>query len=122
MAVLVCGGAGYIGSHVVNELLKQNIETVIIDSLEYGHKDAIKDCKNFYHGNIGDSDLLDKIFKSHDIDSVMHLCAYIEVGESVQNPAKYYHNNVSNSINLLNAMLKANVKNFIFSNNKTNQK
>ncbi|ASJ21192.1 UDP-glucose 4-epimerase GalE [Brachyspira hampsonii] len=115
MAVLVCGGAGYIGSHVVNELLKQNIETVIIDSLEYGHKDAIKDCKNFYHGNIGDSDLLDKIFKSHDIDSVMHLCAYIEVGESVQNPAKYYYNNVSNSINLLNAMLKAKVKNFIFS-------
>ena len=68
MAVLVCGGAGYIGSHVVNELLKQNIETVVIDSLEYGHKDAIKDCKNFYHGNIGDSELLDKIFKSHNID------------------------------------------------------
>ena len=115
MAVLVCGGAGYIGSHVVCELLKQNIETVIIDSLEYGHKEAIKECKNFYQGNIGDSDLLDKIFKSHNIDSVMHLCAYIEVGESVQNPAKYYQNNVSNSINLLNAMLKAKVKNFIFS-------
>ena len=55
MAVLVCGGAGYIGSHVVRELLKQNIETVVIDSLEYGHKEAIKDCKNFYQGNIGDS-------------------------------------------------------------------
>lgn len=115
MAVLICGGAGYIGSHVFNELLNQNIEAVIIDSLEYGHKEAIKECKNFYKGNIGDSDLLNDIFKKHDIDSVMHLCAYIEVGESVQNPAKYYLNNLCNSINLINSMLKAKVKNFIFS-------
>lgn len=115
MAVLICGGAGYIGSHVFNELLNQNIEAVIIDSLEYGHKEAIKECKNFYKGNIGDSDLLNDIFKKHNIDSVMHLCAYIEVGESVQNPAKYYLNNLCNSINLINSMLKAKVKNFIFS-------
>ena len=115
MAVLICGGAGYIGSHVFNELLNQNIEAVIIDSLEYGHKEAIKECKNFYKGNIGDSDLLNDIFKKHNIDSVMHLCAYIEVGESVKNPAKYYLNNLCNSINLINSMLKAKVKNFIFS-------
>ena len=115
MSVLVCGGAGYIGSHLVYELLKQNIETVVIDSLEYGHKASIKECKNFYIGNIGDTTLLDKIFKKYNIDSVMHLCAYIEVGESVKNPAKYYYNNLCNSINLLNAMLKAKVKNFIFS-------
>lgn len=115
MAVLICGGAGYIGSHVFNELLSQNIETVIIDSLEYGHKEAVKECKNFYLGNIGDADLLKEIFKKHNIDSVMHLCAYIEVGESVQNPAKYYINNLSNSITLLNEMIKANIKNFIFS-------
>ena len=115
MSVLVCGGAGYIGSHVVNELIAQNIDFVVLDSLEYGHRDAIKGCKNFYEGNIGDSALLDKIFTTHNIDTVMHLCAYIEVGESVINPAKYYENNVSNSITLLNAMIRNNVSNFVFS-------
>lgn len=115
MAVLVCGGAGYIGSHVVRELLESKIETVVIDSLECGHIESIKDCKNFYKGNIGDKELLSQIFSKHNIDSVMHLCAYIEVGESVKDPAKYYFNNVSNSITLLNSMIKANIKNFIFS-------
>lgn len=115
MAVLVCGGAGYIGSHVVYELISQNIDFVVIDSLEYGHKAAIKGCDKFYQGNIGDSVLLDKIFTTHNIDTVMHLCAYIEVGESVINPAKYYENNISNSITLLNSMIKNNVNNFVFS-------
>lgn len=115
MAVLVCGGAGYIGSHIVHELLESNIDTVVIDSLEYGHIESIKECKHFYQGNIGNKELLSNIFLKHDIDSVMHLCAYIEVGESVKDPAKYYYNNVSNSISLLKAMLKANIKNFIFS-------
>lgn len=114
-SVLVCGGAGYIGSHVVSELINQGIDTVVIDSLEYGHRGAISNCKHFYEGNIGDSELLDKIFKNHNINTVMHLCAYIEVGESVVNPAKYYHNNVSNSISLIDSMLRNNVSNFVFS-------
>lgn len=117
MSILVCGGAGYIGSHVVRELNKKNIETVVIDSLEYGHREALKniDDKHFYKGNIGDAELLKKIFHAYNIETVMHLCAYIEVGESVLNPAKYYKNNVSNSITLLEEMLKAKIKNFIFS-------
>lgn len=117
MSILVCGGAGYIGSHVVRELKKKNMETVVVDSLEYGHIESIEsvDDKHFYKGNIGDAKLLKKIFSNHDIETVMHLCAYIEVGESVINPEKYYKNNVYNSITLLEEMRKARVKNFIFS-------
>lgn len=114
MAVLVCGGAGYIGSHVVLSLKEANIDTVVIDSLEYGHRESI-DIADFYQGNIGDKELLKKIFTKHNIDTVMHLCAYIEVGESVLKPSKYYNNNVVNSIALIDTMNECGVKNFIFS-------
>lgn len=114
MAILVAGGAGYIGSHTVAELLAAGKEVVVIDSLEYGHKDAVL-CDKFYEGNVEDKTLLAKIFQENDIEAVMHFCAYIEVGESVTNPRKYYRNNVVASITLLEAMLDAGVTNFVFS-------
>lgn len=115
MSVLVCGGAGYIGSHVCEELKKYNIDTVVIDSLDSGYIASIPYIENFYHGSIGDKELLKKIFTNHKIDTVFHLCAYIEVGESVQNPSKYYNNNLVNSIVLLDSMIENGVKNFVFS-------
>ena len=114
MSIAICGGAGYIGSHVVQKLIEENRDIVVIDNLEYGHKSAIA-TPNFYQGNIGDKDFLKTVFKKHNVDTVVHLCAYIEVGESVLHPDKYYINNVVNAINLLNVMKEMDIKNFIFS-------
>ncbi|MBI4979054.1 MAG: UDP-glucose 4-epimerase GalE [Spirochaetes bacterium] len=114
MAILVAGGAGYIGSHTVQELIDAGKEVVIVDSLEYGHQGAVL-AKKFYKGNIGDKEFLKKVFRENDIEAVMHFCAYIEVGESVTNPRKYYNNNIVAGIALLDTMLEANVKRFVFS-------
>ncbi len=114
MSVLVCGGAGYIGSHVVSELKELKYDIVVIDNLEYGHRESIN-VDHFYEGDIGDKNLLDKVFSNHKIDTVFHLCAYIEVGESVSNPSKYYNNNLSKPLTLLDSMVKHNVPNFVFS-------
>ncbi len=118
MSIAICGGAGYIGSHVVQKFLEEGREIIVVDNLEYGHKKAIAkvvDDGNFYEGNIGDADFLRKVFKDRNVDTVVHLCAYIEVGESVVKPDKYYTNNLINSINLLNVMKELGIKNFIFS-------
>lgn len=115
MAILVCGGAGYIGSHAVLELIKKEEEVIIIDNLQTGHKDAVIDGATFYQGDIRNEDFLVSIFEKENIDAVMHFAADSLVGESMQNPLKYYDNNVSGAISLLKVMQKRNVKNIIFS-------
>jgi UDP-glucose 4-epimerase len=112
--ILVVGGAGYIGSHMVGLLGELGVNVVVLDNLSSGHKDAVLHGQ-FVHGDIADRMLLDKVFSSHRFDAVMHFASFIQVGESVQDPAKYYQNNVVNTLNLLNAMCAHGVDKFIFS-------
>lgn len=112
--ILIVGGAGYIGSHMVWLLGQKGINVITLDNLSSGHRDAVLHGE-FIHGDIADRLLLDKIFKKHSIDAVMHFASFIQVGESVQDPAKYYQNNVANTLNLLNAMCAHGVNKFIFS-------
>lgn len=112
--ILVVGGAGYIGSHLVKELVKKE-EVVVLDNLATGHKEAVDSRAVFVKGDLGNVEDLESIFSKYPIKAVMHFAAYSLVGESVQDPYKYYENNVANTLTLLNVMLKYNVKNFIFS-------
>ncbi len=114
MKVLVVGGAGYIGSHMVKQLALAGNSVITLDNLSYGYRDAVK-YGEFIEGDLGDNSLLDSIFQSGDIDAVMHFAGFIQVGESVIKPSMYYHNNVVNTHTLLDAMLRHHVKNFIFS-------
>ena len=114
MKILVVGGAGYIGSHMVKQLVLANHEVVTLDNLSCGYKDAVK-YGELVIGDLGDANVLDQLFDKHKFDAVMHFAAFIEVGESVINPAKYYRNNVSNTQVLLDAMVKHDIKHFIFS-------
>lgn len=114
MTVLVVGGAGYIGSHMVRTLKKNNIETVVFDNLEKGHIEAVKDTP-FHKGDLRNKDEVESVFQNHRITAVMHFSAYSLVGESMEKPEIYYENNVFGTLNLLNAMHKADVKHFIFS-------
>ena len=114
MKILVVGGAGYIGSHMVKQLAQSNHEVITLDNLSCGYKDAVK-YGELVIGDLGDKNTLDKLFRSHKFDAVMHFAAFIEVGESVINPAKYYHNNVSNTHVLLDAMVRHDIEHFIFS-------
>jgi len=114
MKILVVGGAGYIGSHMVKQLVKAGNEVITLDNLSYGYRDAVK-YGEFIEGDLGDDTVLDAIFKPGDIDAVMHFAGFIQVGESVIKPSMYYHNNVVNTHVLLDAMLRHEVKNFIFS-------
>lgn len=114
MDILVVGGAGYIGSHMVKMLLDAGHRAVILDNLSGGYRDAVPNGE-FVPGDIADGLLLDKLFAEHCFDGVMHFASFIQVGESVKLPGKYYENNLSNTVNLLNAMVKHGVKHFIFS-------
>jgi len=114
MKILVVGGAGYIGSHMVKQLTLSNHEVITLDNLSCGYKDAVK-YGELVVGDLGDRVLLDQLFSEHLFDAVMHFAAFIEVGESVINPGKYYHNNVCNTQVLLDAMVRHDVKHFIFS-------
>lgn len=114
MAILVAGGAGYIGSHTVAELLDKNEDVIILDSLEKGHKQAVLGGK-LVVGDLRDKVFLTSVFKEHEIEAVIHFAAYIEAGESVSNPSKYYNNNVVSSLNLIDAMQEAGVKKIVFS-------
>ena len=114
MKILVVGGAGYIGSHMVKQLTTAGNDVITLDNLSYGYRDAVK-YGEFVEGDLGDDTVLDAIFKTGDIDAVMHFAGFIQVGESVIKPAMYYHNNVVNTFTLLDAMLRFDVKNFIFS-------
>lgn len=112
--VLVVGGAGYIGSHMVWLLGQKGVDVVTLDNLSTGFRDAVLHGR-FVHGDIADRLVLDKVFSEHKFDAVMHFASFIQVGESAQDPAKYYHNNAVNTLNLLNAMRAHSVDKFIFS-------
>lgn len=112
--ILVAGGAGYIGSHMCKCLSAAGYEPIVLDSLIHGHWQAVQ-WGPLVQGSIENQDLLAKLFSDHEIAAVMHFAAYIFVGESVADPGKYYQNNVSATLNLLHAMLKADVRRFIFS-------
>ncbi|MBT6457124.1 MAG: UDP-glucose 4-epimerase GalE [Gammaproteobacteria bacterium] len=114
MNILVVGGAGYIGSHMVKMLSNSGHHVVTLDNLSTGYRDAVK-YGEFVEGDIADSSILDQVFSSTMFDGVMHFASYIEVGESVIDPGKYFRNNFSNTLNLLDAMVRHDVKNFIFS-------
>lgn len=114
MAVLVTGGAGYIGSHTVAALHERGEEIVIVDNLQQGHRDAILGGK-LYVGDLRDEAFLDHVFSENEIDSVIHFAANSLVGESMTNPGKYYHNNVYGTLCLLEAMNKHGVKRIVFS-------
>ncbi|NKI20843.1 UDP-glucose 4-epimerase GalE [Paenibacillus dendritiformis] len=114
MAVLVTGGAGYIGSHTVAELLDRGEEVVVADSLETGHADAVLGGA-LHVGDIRDKAFLEGVFRQHKFDAVIHFAAYSLVGESMSNPAKYYDNNVHGTQVLLEAMQRFGVKRIVFS-------
>lgn len=115
MNVLVAGGAGYIGSHCVRQLIAAGHQPVVIDNLVYGHRAAVAPEIPFYDVNFGDAAALEPIFARHAIDVVMHFAAYAYVGESVTDPIKYYRNNLAAPLTLLEMMLKHGVKKFVFS-------
>ena len=115
MAILVLGGAGYIGSHTALELVKAGNEVVIADNLDTGYRKAIPEGAKFYEGDLRDSDFLNKLFQQEKIDAVIHFAAYSLVGESVTNPLKYYDNNLCGTKVLLEAMVKNNVDKIVFS-------
>ena len=114
MKILVVGGAGYIGSHMVKMLLEQGHAVVTFDNLSSGFRDAVLGGE-FVKGDLADKARLDEVFVTHRPDAVMHFASCIQVGESVRQPGKYYQNNVTNTLNLLDAMVKHDVEYFIFS-------
>ena len=115
MAILVCGGAGYIGSHAVHQLVAKGEEVVIVDNLQTGHRKAINPAAKFYEGDIRNYDVLAKIFTENKIEAVIHFAANSLVGESVQNPLKYFNNNVYGMQVLLESMVKFGVDKIVFS-------
>lgn len=115
--VLVTGGAGYIGSHAVLALQSAGYEVVVFDNLVYGHRDIVESVLKveLIEGDTNDRELLDQVFASRSFSAVMHFAAYAYVGESVTQPGKYYHNNVVGTLTLLEAMVAAGIKSFVFS-------
>jgi len=114
MRILVCGGAGYIGSNMTAIVAAEGHEPVVFDNLSRGHRSAVRQAE-FIKGDLADHELLVKTLKEYKIEAVMHFAALIEVAESVQTPLKYYQNNVCNTQNLLWAMEAAGVEKFVFS-------
>jgi UDP-glucose 4-epimerase len=114
MHILVVGGAGYIGSHMVKLLNQRGFEVTVLDNLCNGHRDAVQGAR-FVLGDLYEREILDQLFEEIRFDGVMHFASYIQVGESVREPAKYYRNNVFKTQNLLDAMIAHRVGHFIFS-------
>lgn len=114
MKILVVGGAGYIGSHMVKRLGQLGCDVTTMDNLSSGHRDAVLNGR-FVEADIADKAALQQLMASSQFDAVMHFASFIQVAESVQKPAKYYENNVTNTLNLLDAMRIAGVQRFIFS-------
>lgn len=115
MAILVTGGAGYIGSVTVEDLRANGEEVVVIDNLVYGHREAVDSSITFYEGDIGDKELITKILSEHKIDTCMHFSAFAYVGESVEKPHIYFENNFIQTNQLLDVLLAHDVKKFVFS-------
>jgi UDP-glucose-4-epimerase GalE len=114
MSVLVTGGAGYIGSHTVRRLTALGHEVVVLDSMEYGHRNAVIEAE-LVEGNIADLDLVVELCTRRDITQVVHFAAYKNVGESMEQPARYWLNNVTGTVKLVEAMLTAGVNDIVFS-------
>jgi UDP-glucose 4-epimerase len=114
MSILVTGGAGYIGSHTVMYLKERGEDVIVLDNLQKGHRAALSDVK-LYQGNLQDESLLDEIFTSNQVDSVIHFAANSLVGESVEKPLEYYENNVIGSYHLIKKMVEHKVLKIVFS-------
>jgi UDP-glucose 4-epimerase len=114
MAILVTGGAGYIGSHTVAELRRQGYAVVIFDNLEYGHREAVPGCP-LVIGDLLNLGEIRSVFQHHPIDAVIHFAAYIAVGESMSHPDRYFRNNVQGTVNLATAMAEHGVHAIVFS-------
>ena len=126
MAILVTGGAGYIGSHTAVELLNNDYEVVIIDNLSNSKREVVDKIKKitgkdviFYEGDVCDKKLLEEIFNDNKIDAVIHFAGYKAVGESVKKPLMYYRNNIDSTLTLCEVMNEHNVKNIVFSSSAT---
>ena len=115
MAILVCGGAGYIGSHAVHALVEKGEQVVIVDNLQTGHRGALNPAAKFYEGDIRDTAVLDKIFTENKIEAVIHFAANSLVGESMEKPLLYFNNNVYGMQVLLEAMVRHGVDKIVFS-------
>ncbi len=115
MSILVCGGAGYIGSHMVKDLIEHGQDVVVADNLSTGHKKAINPQAKFYQGDIRDRAFLDRIFINENIEAVVHFAAFSIVPESMEKPLKYFDNNTGGMITLLEAMHDFGVKYIVFS-------
>ena len=115
MAILVCGGAGYIGSHAVHVLVEKGEQVVIVDNLQTGHRGALNPAAKFYEGDIRDASVLDKIFTENKIEAVIHFAANSLVGESMEKPLLYFNNNVYGMQVLLEAMVRHGVDKIVFS-------
>lgn len=114
MAVLICGGAGYIGSHINKQLHEEGYETLIFDNLSRGHREAVK-WGGFIRGDLRNRNEIEEVFQKWHIEAVFHFAAYAYVGESVRQPEKYYYNNVVNTLHLLEAMRKYGCNRIVFS-------
>jgi len=115
MILLITGGAGYIGSICVEELLRQGHEVIVVDNLQEGHREAVPPESAFYEGNFGDRALLETIFQKHSIDGVIHFAADTRVESSMIDPGQFFNNNVVNRIALLDVMRKFGCNRMIFS-------
>jgi UDP-glucose 4-epimerase len=115
MAILVTGGAGYIGSVMVDRLVDRGERVVVLDDLSRGHRAAVADRARFYEGRTGDGELVRRICRENDVESCIHFAALAYVGESVTDPKRYFENNVSQGIALLDALLDVGVRRFVFS-------
>ncbi len=113
--VLVTGGAGYIGGVVVSQLLGQGYEVIVYDNLSKGRLASVPPKAKFIQGDISDRSALDRLFQEHSIEAVMHFAAFIEAGESMQLPEKYFRNNTANTLTLLEAVIAFKIPRFVFS-------